>query len=1083
MANLFQPSLQRATDSNGNPASGAKMFFFLTGTTTAAPWYTDQAGAVPGGNPLLADSSGKFTTPAYLDTNTTYRVRLTAADGVTLLWPDVDPVRGYDESAVQTAANAALASQTAAAASAATANTAIAGAQAAEAAAQTAQTAAETAEAAANTSSTSAAASLTSLQAAMASGSLQSFASTTDALSNGVIGNGAITGGSGGTNGTFTGSLSGGGGTGAAFRFVVSGGAVTQIIWLAKGVGYTSAPTLSFAASSGLSGASATAIIGANTVDGQWFTVVAPTSRQGTLYKNVAAAAVVQYIDTSAVQDMPNTGLSLTAATTQVKGDVTANTADVTSGTFYAWGNAPPTTQGGLLNRVSIRLGATGNGTIFILDMLTQKVLKKVAVTGLIAGQNDFGAATFGAYYIPTGAVVIYSPTSGGYPRTATGTYSAIRYTNSVISALNEGDTATSLGIIATTTVSIEVEVLYIPQSLNHRLNNTETNALAEEASFVDRDGPVVQRNVGITADNSGATTASAANRIHLTPEMSRGGKLISMFFKMSAAGSGFATIWRKTGNVGGVASYKLAKTIPVTLNAGANTVAVSETVYLPKGSRFGYYPVTGGVLTTPGVPGRLAEYISTTGFTGAIGYVGTLATAAAYGQVGCVVEGPASAEVMTARASTLKLVDNSRPRPRLPTFFVKGIWLQPASTHATWKARGVNTLMHDYADAAGDVGSDWLASAVSNGLYYNRRPGLSSLEAATPAGQISGAAQLAQVTADCQYDAVSSLCIGWSTAGEPDNAPPWEQGVNVIPNAQTVNYLEREIARWKAVDPYIPVWMGVEGFHTKQPSANQRWFLNARGVDVFGFDDYPNYESGVSRNIWWHHWTNSATYSDMFSTVNGCCAEWHTQKDFPSYANLGPTLSGGKATFCYVATSRVESGGRVPTPGEFRALCWSPIIHGVIGIGYFPQDVTTGAFVTDASDANVLTEMTTLHTNIAYMESKGLLIDGVFGGRVPFTKRTSPALMNTLPSTDISDPGIAFQSPLGSQLQGGFEAMEVVSPVDGKTYRLILNLIGSNETLTDTQWGYSAWAFTPYEAKLIETTNPTTNLFSESGL
>jgi len=130
-------------------------------------------------------------------------------------------------------------------------------------------------------------------------------ASVVDALSNGVIGNGAITGGSGGTNGTFLGSLTGGAGSGAAFQFVVSGGALTSIIWLAKGRGYTSAPTLVFTASSGLTGASATAIIGPNSVDGQSVNVSMGDGLGFNTYTNVAGALALQS------QTLSNGGVAL----------------------------------------------------------------------------------------------------------------------------------------------------------------------------------------------------------------------------------------------------------------------------------------------------------------------------------------------------------------------------------------------------------------------------------------------------------------------------------------------------------------------------------------------------------------------------------------------------------------------------------------------------------------------------------------------------------------------------------------------------------------------------------------------------
>lgn len=78
----------------------------------------------------------------------------------------------------------------------------------------------------------------------------------------GVLSTTSLVGGSGGATGTFSVAFSGGGGSGAAASFTVAGGAVTSITITSKGTGYTSAPTMSFAASAGLIGASATAVIG-----------------------------------------------------------------------------------------------------------------------------------------------------------------------------------------------------------------------------------------------------------------------------------------------------------------------------------------------------------------------------------------------------------------------------------------------------------------------------------------------------------------------------------------------------------------------------------------------------------------------------------------------------------------------------------------------------------------------------------------------------------------------------------------------------------------------------------------------------
>ncbi|TIS62238.1 hypothetical protein [Mesorhizobium sp.] len=96
------------------------------------------------------------------------------------------------------------------------------------------------------------------------------FPTIAAAIGLGVIGSGAITAGSGGTNGTFDLAFTGGAGSGAAGRFVVAGGALTQILITAPG-SYTVGPNFSFAASAGLAGAAAAVVLGKNTDVGEYF--------------------------------------------------------------------------------------------------------------------------------------------------------------------------------------------------------------------------------------------------------------------------------------------------------------------------------------------------------------------------------------------------------------------------------------------------------------------------------------------------------------------------------------------------------------------------------------------------------------------------------------------------------------------------------------------------------------------------------------------------------------------------------------------------------------------------------------------
>jgi hypothetical protein len=123
---------------------------------------------------------------------------------------------------------------------------------------------------------------LTQIQTLAATAVYPIFVSTTAGIQNGVKSTTGIVGGSGGTNGQFDIAFSGGGATvQATGRFVVSSGALVAILITSPGYGYSSAPTMSFAASTGLTGASATAIIGANTVVGGYF--YTPTTDPGLL--------------------------------------------------------------------------------------------------------------------------------------------------------------------------------------------------------------------------------------------------------------------------------------------------------------------------------------------------------------------------------------------------------------------------------------------------------------------------------------------------------------------------------------------------------------------------------------------------------------------------------------------------------------------------------------------------------------------------------------------------------------------------------------------------------------------------------
>ena len=97
---------------------------------------------------------------------------------------------------------------------------------------------------------------------------------TAAGIGQGVSGTSALVAGSAGTNGTFNLAFSGGTQVLAPKgRFVVAGGAVTQVIIDYPGYYSAGTPTISFAASSGLTGASASAVMGPNTPVGDYFSI------------------------------------------------------------------------------------------------------------------------------------------------------------------------------------------------------------------------------------------------------------------------------------------------------------------------------------------------------------------------------------------------------------------------------------------------------------------------------------------------------------------------------------------------------------------------------------------------------------------------------------------------------------------------------------------------------------------------------------------------------------------------------------------------------------------------------------------
>lgn len=111
---LFYRGRQRILDSNGDPVSGAKLNFYLTGTTTRADTYTDSDLTTEHANPVIASSAG-FVEPIYLDPTVTYKCVITRSNDVALPDGTVDPVSAaFDSETIGIALNYRTAAEIAA---------------------------------------------------------------------------------------------------------------------------------------------------------------------------------------------------------------------------------------------------------------------------------------------------------------------------------------------------------------------------------------------------------------------------------------------------------------------------------------------------------------------------------------------------------------------------------------------------------------------------------------------------------------------------------------------------------------------------------------------------------------------------------------------------------------------------------------------------------------------------------------------------------------------------------------------------------------------------------------------------------
>lgn len=207
------------------------------------------------------------------------------------------------------------------------------------------------------------------------------YANTAYALSNGVTSINSLVGGSGGTNGSYAITFSGGSGFDAAGTFTVSGGAVTAVNITYSGTRYATAPTISFAACPGLSGASATAVISTNCPVTTYFSVpIAADPASLILYRVDAgpvATEITRYPSTTANANPRPTSLA----------DAAKNRIVLPAGGVFLGGGAA--TTGAF--KIKFPVGVSATNVVMDITIMDNYGLLKLQ----IAGFNNVGGWSY----------------------------------------------------------------------------------------------------------------------------------------------------------------------------------------------------------------------------------------------------------------------------------------------------------------------------------------------------------------------------------------------------------------------------------------------------------------------------------------------------------------------------------------------------------------------------------------------------------------------------------------------------------------------------------------------------------------
>ena len=343
---------------------------------------------------------------------------------------------------------------------------------------------------------------------------------------------------------------------------------------------------------------------------------------------------------------------------------------------------------------------------------------------------------------------------------------------------------------------------------------------------------------------------------------------------------------------------------------------------------------------------------------------------------------------------------------PHGPTTFVLGAWVQPVGSMDGWKARGINTLVE--VPQGHDVAA-WARAADGKGLFQIRRP-----------------------ADDLASDLKDGCLLAWATDDEPSDTKVGRVDYGSV--AHDPADVVKQAAPWraaaKAAGRFVPVWTNHIG-----PHIYPDWARNSRIM--------REYMAGPASD-----WLSSDSYPiQEHRPLVIQASEGYAATSIGVALDRQRAWSGGKPVMSFIGTSPFSDTAPAPSAGEFALMAWSSVIHGAVGIIYFPIRFSP-AFSFDATPPELIRAITAFDRQIAAIND--ILVDPKAGGRAPY-KLFHAAGDGARPAAD--------------QLPYPFEAAEIATPRG--PYRIILNLTPQDQVLDRPDWGLRQATFPPYGVRM----------------